>query len=106
LPRFVTKEYEVAGRSGKLHHFDFGVRHDEGGLILINAVWPHHVSVAAKYVAFADTRMNDGLIDRFAVYDKELDASDVSLMQQVADLMPIRALSIGVKRAFAHDARH
>lgn len=100
LPRLISRDFEVAGRSGKIHHFHFCIRNDDSGLILINAVWPHPSSVAAKYVAFADTKMNEIKADRFAVYERELEAKDVSLMQQVADLVPFRALDVGVRRSF------
>tara|TARA_R110002074_G_scaffold381650_1_gene560870 strand:+ start:618 stop:1364 length:747 start_codon:yes stop_codon:yes gene_type:complete len=95
----IGRSFDVIGRSGKIHEFDFGVKYD-GSLLLIDAVSPHHVSVSAKYVAFADAGANDndGSLSKFAVFDRELDRSDVSLLQQVADLVPIRSLDLGVKR--------
>lgn len=104
--RLISRDFEVTGRSGKVHHFDFGVRNDGEGHILINAVWPHHVSVAAKYVAFADTKMNDMHVGRLAVYERELEAKDVSLMQQVADLVPFNSLSVGIQRTFGNPGQY
>jgi hypothetical protein len=99
----IGRSYSVTGRSGKIHEFDFGVNLDDN-LLLIDAVSPHHVSVSAKYVAFADAGANDNdhALGKFAVFDKILDAGDVSLMQQVADLVPIDALDVGVRRIVGH----
>jgi hypothetical protein len=70
---------------------------------LIDTVLPHHVSISAKYVAFADTRCDRSTeIGRFAVYDRPLDRAHASLLQQVADLVPFRSLEPGIKRALSH----
>lgn len=99
----IRKEFPFVGRSGKEHRFDFAVRKPHNHLLLIDTVLPHHVSVAAKYVAFADARLERGNgIERFAVYDRPLERGDASLLQQVADLVPLRSLEPGVKRALAH----
>jgi hypothetical protein len=46
---------------------------------------PHHISVSSKYVAFSDIIHRDDVkTDRWAVHDKDLDLSDVSLLLQVA----------------------
>ncbi|MCE3248670.1 MAG: hypothetical protein K0R41_2495 [Geminicoccaceae bacterium] len=102
-PSLVIREFPFVGRSGKEHRFDFAIRQPHEHVLLIDAVVPHHVSVSAKYVAFADTRLEHGHgLDRFAVYDRPLEPSDASLLQQVADLVPLRSLEPGVKRALAH----
>ena len=99
----VAREFPFIGRSGKEHRFEFAVRESREHLLLIDTVVPHHVSVSAKYVAFADTRLEGGNgISRFAVYDRPLDAGDAALLHQVADLVPIRSLELGVKRAVHH----
>ncbi|MBB6308317.1 hypothetical protein [Xanthobacter tagetidis] len=95
----VAREFSVAGRSGKTHTFDFAVR-DMGRTILLDAIAPHHVSIAAKYVAFSDSKYDgSGVIDRFAVFDKPIDASDRALIEQVADLVPLASLERGLQRA-------
>jgi hypothetical protein len=98
----ILTEYAAPGQSGKIHRFDFAVIEppdQAGNLLLINAVAPHHISVSAKYVSFADVvHRTDGRIDRFAVHDKPLDPSDVSLLQQVADIVPVKSLHEGVIR--------
>jgi hypothetical protein len=102
-PKVVTKEFPFIGRSGKEHHFDFAIRKRNERLLLIDTVLPHHVSVSAKYVAFADARFDSSnKICRFAVYDRPLDKADASLLQQVADLVPFRSLELGVKRALTY----
>jgi hypothetical protein len=101
----VVREFPFTGRSGKEHHFDFAIRQPHHHLLLIDTVVPHHISVSAKYVAFADTRLDRGDgIERFAVYDRPLEAGDASLLQQVADLVPLPSLEPGIKRAIAQDA--
>jgi hypothetical protein len=99
----IVRDFPLIGRSGKEHRFDFGIRRQEEGLLLIDTVLPHHVSVSAKYVAFADARFERSKeISRFAVYDRPLDKGDASLLQQVADLVPFRSLEPGIKRALTH----
>jgi len=101
-PRYIAREYEVRGRSGKKHKFDFGVQSALDGIILLNAVSPHHVSISSKYVVFADTSGEYANIRaRFAVHDRPLEPEDVSLLQQVADIVPLSSLERGVRRQLA-----
>jgi hypothetical protein len=94
----IAAEYEVAGKS-KMHRFDFAVTEFDGSILLLNAVAPHHISVSAKYVAFSDLIHRDDVrTDRWAVHDRELERSDVSLLQQVADIVPMSALPKGLER--------
>jgi hypothetical protein len=102
-PKTVLRDFPFIGRSGKEHRFDFAIRRRHEGLMLIDTVLPHHVSVSAKYVAFADARFDSSKqICRFAVYDRPLDKGDASLLQQVADLVPFRSLEPGIKRALTY----
>jgi hypothetical protein len=88
----ITTEYALAAQSGNLFT-------PERYLLLINAVAPHHISVSSKYVSFADMIHRTGdRIDRFAVHDRPLDQGDVSLLQQVADIVPFRSLGEGIHR--------
>lgn len=98
----IAREFSFVGKSGKEHHFDFAVRRGERAPILIDTVTPHHVSIAHKYVAFADVAA-DGRedLDRFAVYDKPLHSDDAALMRQVADLLPFASLEPGTRKAFS-----
>lgn len=96
----VVKEFIVRGKSGKEHRFDFAVHRKVDGGILIDAVFPNQSCIAAKYVAFADTEAND--ITKFAVYDKPLANDDVSLMQQVALIVPFASLIQGARRVLLH----
>jgi hypothetical protein len=95
----IVKEFHARGKSGKDHRFDFAV-HKKGVGILINAILPHHNSVASKYVSFADTE-SEG-VHKFAVFERGLDLDDVALIQQVAELVPLVSLASGAKRALAH----
>lgn len=98
----ISKEFSLSGKSGKIHHFDFAIQRSKDNIILINAVSPHHVSISAKYVAFSDARIDIGRIAKLAVYEKKLDVDDIALIQQVADLVPIKSLEMGVRRELAH----
>jgi hypothetical protein len=101
-PSTIAVGYEVAGKS-KIHQFDFAVREFDGSALLLNAVTPHHVSVSAKYVAFSDLIHREGVrTDRWAVHDRPLDGDDVSLLLQVADIVPIDALHKGLQRLMLH----
>jgi hypothetical protein len=97
----IATDVEVIGASGDKRHFDYGVRAGDHHKILLSAVAPHHSSIYAKYVAFADTKELDHGLSRFAVYDRPLDSGDVSLMMQVSDLVPIKALSPRTRKALA-----
>ncbi len=90
-PQQIAKDYEHRGRSGKIHTFDFFVRTHDKYAVVMDAVSPHHVSISAKYVAFADLPNEIGL-EKFAVHDRELERDDSALLQQVVSLIPINGL--------------
>ncbi len=93
----IAREYEHRGASGKRWRYDYAATASER-LLLVNAVTPHHVSISAKYVAFADLPANDTEISKFAVYGRKLDTDDVALITQVANLVPVDSLERGVRR--------
>lgn len=97
----IGTDVEVTGRSGDTRNFDYGVRVANDNLLLVSAVAPHHSSVAAKFVAFADTKDIDSGISRLAVYDRPLEKGDISLMLQVTDLVPVTALAEKARRVIA-----
>ena len=99
-PERIGTDVEVPGNSGDYRHFDYSVRVANDNLLLLNAVAPHHSSIAAKYVAFADTKGIEG-VSRFAVYDRQLEKGDVSLMMQVTELVPLAALDPRTRRLLA-----
>ena len=73
------------------------------GMLLLNAVSPHHVSISSKYVAFSDIiHREDMRTDRWAVHDRPLDTGDVSLLLQVADIVPLTSLHQGLERLMKH----
>lgn len=95
----LAKSFEVVGRSGKTHAFDFAVRRHSGQWLLVGAVTPHHASISSRYVAFADTRGENELIGSgLAVYDRPLQDDDAALMLQVAALVQFNALPSGIRR--------
>jgi hypothetical protein len=95
----VASGFDLRGKSGKRHHFDFGVRERVGRLTLIDTVSPHHVSVSSRYVAFSDIGGIDGDVHgRFVVHDRPLDSEDVALLGQVADVVPFTSLKAGIAR--------
>jgi hypothetical protein len=90
----IKREYSIEGRSGKSHKFDFAIGEPDKKIILLDAVSPHHSSIAHKYMAFSDVKTAlNGSAFGIAVFDRVLDSSDKSLIQQVADLVPIVAVS-------------
>jgi len=96
MRRFITEDrlakgFEFIGSSGKTHHFDLAIKTNGDYSTLIDAVVPHHNSIAAKYVAFADMKERANT-DRIAVYDNHIQPEDKTLLMQVADVMPIGAL--------------
>lgn len=92
---------DLRGKSGKTHHFDLAVR-QKSGLTLIDSVAPHHVSIAAKYVAFSDTSDLDADIrGRFLVYHKALNVDDIALLTQCATVVPADVLKPKLAQHFA-----
>jgi len=101
--KLISKDYTLIGNSGKRHCFDFAVQRPSDGWLLMDAISPHHVSVAAKFMAFSDIQSLDGGIGgRFAVYDRPLHTEDETLIQTVADLVPVKSLQRNIQREFAH----
>jgi hypothetical protein len=96
----IAREFEHRGSSGKRWRYDFGATAG-GHLLLVNAVAPHHVSVSAKYVAFADVAANDDHTAKLAVFGRKLEMEDVALITQVATLVPVESITAGVRRALA-----
>jgi hypothetical protein len=94
------KDFVARGRSGKEHQFDFAVRNGGDFSLLVNGVAPHHSSIAAKYVAFADTEVDADL--KFAVCDRQLETGDTALLQQVASIVPLGSLPNGARRALGY----
>jgi hypothetical protein len=98
----VGRQFEIRGKSGKVHEFDFVIQRPSS-VTLLDAVAPHHVSISSKYVAFADTEMEEKT-NKYAVYDRDLDISDSALLQQVADLVPFSSLRLLMTRV-PHNGR-
>ena len=95
----IADGFDLRGKSGKRHRFDFAVRERAGGLTLIDAVSPHHVSVASRYVAFSDiSGANSNLHGRLIVHQKPLDPEDISLLTQFADVVPLASLGVGIRK--------
>ena len=97
----IAREFEYRGASGKRWRYDFAAATGDH-LLLVNAVTPHHISISAKYVAFADTPANDdGRLEKLAVFGRKLETADVALITQVATLVPVGSLERGVRRVLA-----
>lgn len=97
----IAREYEHRGSSGKRWRYDFAATVSDS-LLLVNAVAPHHVSVSAKYVAFADIASAEERTAKLAVYGRKLETEDAALITQVATLVPVTSVPAGVRRIFAH----
>jgi hypothetical protein len=98
--RAIHQDLKVVGNSGRSYAFDFVVDGDKSSVLLLEAVSPFAVSVNSKFVAFSDTRTEAlRAASRFAVHDKPLSDTDVSLLQQVADIVPLTSLERGARRA-------
>lgn len=87
----LAKEFHFKGESGKDHVFDVAVGYDSDVITLIDAVTPHHVSVSAKYVAFADMKSRPNM-DGIVVHDNHIQSEDKLLLQQVAEVLPFAGL--------------
>ncbi|RVU15080.1 hypothetical protein [Methylobacterium oryzihabitans] len=99
FPGIVRRDYAFRGKSGKDHHFDFALKPSMDQSLLINAVFPHHASIYANYVMFADTKI-EGYenIGRMVVFDKPLSEPDKILLEQVTSIVPVRSLPVGTAR--------
>jgi hypothetical protein len=97
-PKGYDKDVEILGVSGGMRHFDFVVGRRSPAPLFINGVLPHKISIASKYVSFADTEADKR--HKFAVHDRELDNDDTLLLQQVASVVPFLSLAGGAQRLF------
>jgi hypothetical protein len=97
-PKGFDKDLEVRGASGGMRHYDFIVGRKGPTPVYINGVLPHKISIASKYVSFADTEADKR--HKLAVHDKELDNDDMLLLQQVASVVSFDSLRPGVQRLF------
>lgn len=101
IPRAsIAREFEHRGESGKNWRYDFGATANDN-LLLVNAVSPHHASISAKYVAFADTPEADADVRKLAVYSRKLETADATLITQVATLVPLMSVEAGVRKVLA-----
>ncbi|MGG3812352.1 hypothetical protein ABEV34_11970 [Methylorubrum rhodesianum] len=98
----VAREVELRGKSGGKRRFDAVVNPNQENPILVNGVTAHHASVSSKYVAFSDTEGDPS--SKLAVHEKPLDAEDVTLLQQVATIMPLPRLGAAAQRAGSRQA--
>jgi hypothetical protein len=91
----ISAEVIRRGESGREYRFDFEVKGDKG-IAVVEAVTPFANSIFSKYTAFSDTKalyMGGG----FAVHDRELDQKDVTLLSQVADVIPLSRMTVGIQ---------
>ena len=99
----IKRRLSLPGESGKIHEFELSVR-TSTSLVLIDSVSPHHVSIAAKYMAFSDVKARPGLY-KYAVYETDLPQEDKTLLSTVADLIPFHKISeTGGKQILQHHA--
>lgn len=84
-------EHPIVGMSGKTHRHDLLVEHNDTQII-VDVVVPHHNSVASKYLALSDTAEASGLY-KYAVFERELEASDKVLLSNVADVLPYKTIA-------------
>lgn len=92
-----TRDVDLVGRSGGKRHFDFVLPIQDDGAILINGVSPHMASISSKYVAFADMEVDRDL--KFAVFERDLGPDDAALLQQVANIVPLKSLPASAERS-------
>jgi hypothetical protein len=99
-PKNYDSNIEIRGVSGGMRHYDFIVRRFRPDALYINGILAHPISIASKYVSFADTDANQK--SKFAVHDKPLSNDDILLLQQVCSVVPIRSFPVGLKMAPRH----
>ncbi|WP_375206739.1 hypothetical protein [Hyphococcus sp.] len=102
--KHLTKEFHFKGESGKDHVFDVAVTTDGEFVTLIDAVTPHHVSISAKYVSFADMKSRENT-DGIIVHDNHILSEDKLLLQQVAEVLPFTGLRTRGSMLAHHQAR-
>lgn len=100
--KFIARNYEYRGRSGKLWSLDFAVMAPIP--VLIKAVTPHHNSIAATYTALSDIKREDNR--RFSVFARRPEEDDAALLRQVAELVPLRGLAPTLAGLDAGWSRH
>lgn len=96
----IAKNYEFRGRSGHVWGLDFAVR--EETLVLIKSVVQNGNSINSSYAAFGDIGEQEN-VSNFCVHDGDLASDSATLLRQVADLVPLAAVSPMIQqRAYRH----
>jgi len=102
----IASGYHYRGQSGKEWTVDFAVTGKSETPILIKGVTDHPNSISSGYIVFSD--IGGGQPDatdkqtRFAVYDRDLTVESSALMRQVAQLVPLASVHVGVQRLVHH----
>lgn len=101
VPRHtIATEYMYRGNSGHLWKIDFAIVEPRSRLLL-KAIIPEQNSINSNYTAFGDIAEIKDNVRRFSVYDKDLKPEDKALMLQVAELVPLAAVSKGTRAALS-----
>lgn len=94
--KYLTKDYQYRGKSGKVWELDFAVTTQKP--ILVKAVTPHHNSIAATYTTLSDVQSEENR--RLSVFASRPKEDDAALLRQVAELMPLKALAPTMHQLF------
>jgi hypothetical protein len=98
----VAREVEIRGKSGGKRRYDVVVRLTRDDLLLINGISPHHNSIASKFVTFSDSDVPRE--QKLAIHDRPLAVDDITLMQEVARVVPMVAVRAGPEKVLARAA--
>ena len=82
----IAKDYPLTGNSGKRHRFDFAVQRPSDGWLLMDAISPHHMSVATKFLAFSDVQSIDC---QSASKIDPLSACNIDPLSGTAEVVPV-----------------
>jgi hypothetical protein len=96
-PQNIAKDFEYRGKSGKSWRIDYAVVRKSDKPLLVKAVTPHHTSISSNYTVFGDIGSDE--TERLCVYQRQLHRDDTALLRQVAALVPIGSLEVGVRDA-------
>ena len=89
----IARNYEYRGRSGHMWPIDFAVMRTS--TMLIKSVSQNGNSINSNYATFGDIGENPELV-KISIFDGELKQDSAALIQQVAALVPLKALEFTV----------
>lgn len=86
----IARKYDYRGKSGHIWQVDFAVVGTK--TVLIKSVVQNGNSINSNYATFGDVG-DAGFVEKFSVYDRDLQPDAFALLRQVATVVPVNSVA-------------